>query len=45
MKYAVKISVLKREYYQDLADRFLVNTQQATWAIRTRLLFRSQIVN
>lgn len=27
MKYQVKITVVKREYYQDLADRFLVNPQ------------------
>lgn len=25
MKYNVKITVMKREYYQDLADRFIVN--------------------
>ena len=25
MKHQVRITVMKREYYQDLADRFLVN--------------------
>lgn len=27
MKYNVKITVMKREYYQDLADRFIVNPE------------------
>ena len=28
MKTKVKITVVKREYYQDLADRFLANPQK-----------------
>ena len=33
MKYNVKIRVVKREYYQDLADRFLVNPQTGKCSI------------
>ena len=33
MKYKVKITILKREYYEDLADRFLVNTETGKCSI------------
>ena len=33
MKTKVKITVVKREYYQDLADRFLANPQKGKCTI------------
>lgn len=33
MKHKVKITILKREYYKDLADRFLVNPETGKCSI------------